>query len=214
MVIFIDLDDTLYPPNSGMWQAIMNRIELFMVDKMKFPLEEVPKIRAHLFRQYGTTLRGLQTEYRVNTLDYLQFVHDVPLRRYIQPDPVLEKALKTIPHRKVIFTNADVHHARRVLDVLGLTGCFEEIIDIVSIAPWCKPQREAFELAMDIAGAQDVSDCILVDDAESNIDAASALGFKTVKVGNGSGQSQADVVIPIASHLPEAILKILPREDG
>jgi len=204
MVLFIDLDDTLYPSNSGMWQAIMERIDRYMIEIMQFPVCDVQRIRGHLFHKYGTTLRGLQMEYKVDTLDYLKYVHDVPLHRYIQPDPKIKKALSLINERKIIFTNADVRHARRVLDVLELAGHFDDIIDIVAITPYCKPQREAFEMAMSIAGINDVSECILVDDAVNNINTASGLGFKTIKVGKNGDGCLSDFTISSAEFLPEA----------
>ena len=33
-VAFLDLDDTLYPPSSGVWDAIGERIQIFMMDRL------------------------------------------------------------------------------------------------------------------------------------------------------------------------------------
>ena len=84
----------------------------------------------------------------VHREDYLAFVHDLPLKDYIQPDPDLNAALERLPSRKLIFTNADSAHARRVMDVLGVTGFFDGIVDINDMDPYCKPMPESFQRAM------------------------------------------------------------------
>ena len=77
--IFFDLDDTLYPSNSGLWQQIKDRIGLYMLEKLHIPAGQVQTLRRQYFEQYGTTLRGLQANYPFEMLDYLAYVHDVPL---------------------------------------------------------------------------------------------------------------------------------------
>jgi hypothetical protein len=78
--IFFDLDDTLYPKTSGLWGAIRERMGVFMVERLGLPAEEVPIIRKTYFETYGTTLRGLQIHYHVNSDEYLSYVHDLHLR--------------------------------------------------------------------------------------------------------------------------------------
>jgi len=38
--LFFDLDDTLYPPATGLWEAIGSRINLYMTERMGFPPEQ------------------------------------------------------------------------------------------------------------------------------------------------------------------------------
>ena len=80
--LFIDLDDTLYPADSGVWKAIRERIDLYVMEKFHLPLEDARVRRQELFLRYGTTMRGLQAEYQVNEDEYLAFVHDVPLIKF------------------------------------------------------------------------------------------------------------------------------------
>lgn len=87
--LFFDLDDTLYPPSTGLWKAIRERIELFMLQEMSLPDYEIPRLRQFFLETYGTTLRGLQATYSVNADDFLTFVHDLPLEQYLKPDPDL-----------------------------------------------------------------------------------------------------------------------------
>ena len=61
---FFDLDGTLYPESSGLWLAIKQRIDDYLLEKMGFESQEAQQIRQKFLMKYGTTLRGLQLEYR------------------------------------------------------------------------------------------------------------------------------------------------------
>jgi putative hydrolase of the HAD superfamily len=199
---FFDLDDTLYPPSTGLWGRIGGRINLYLHERMGFPAGEVQAIREKYFREYGTTLRGLQADYQVDMDDYLAFVHDIPLRQYIQPNPALRTAIEKIPARKYIFTNADTNHARRVTDVVGLQGIFDGIIDVHSISPYCKPMPEAFELALKKAGNPDPNKCVLLDDQTRITRAARLMGMFTILVGKELPGEDADTALLQLTDLP------------
>ncbi len=199
--LLIDLDDTLYPADCGLWEAIRRRIDLYVSNKFNLSPAEANDLRRNLFLKYGTTLRGLQTVYKVDAEEYLAFVHDVPLNQYIQPDPALRQALLACPQRKAIFTNADVPHARRVINVLGLDGLFEQIIDIHAFDPYCKPMPEAYTIALNLLG-ETPQRCMVVDDSLPNLATAHSLGMRTVWVSNKPPLPQIDAAIPAVSHLP------------
>ncbi len=182
--LFIDLDDTLYPADCGLWINIRNRIDLYMQSVLGIPQAEVAPLRHHLFKTYGTTLRGLEATLAVDAADYLRFVHDVPLERYLKPDAELRQVLGSLRAPKFIFTNGDRAHAGRVLKVLGLEDLFDDIIDIVALSPYCKPMPEAFSIALARAGNPPPANCILVDDFSENLAAAYRLGFQTVLIGS------------------------------
>ncbi len=192
---FFDLDETLYPPSSGLWGAIRERINAYMRDRLGIPQEQLEEQREKYFREYGTTLRGLQADYHVDMEDYLAFVHAIPLERYLHPDAGLHQVLAAIPARKFIFTNADSAHANRVLDVLGLQGLFDGILDVHVIAPYCKPMPESFQLALRAAGNPEPHDCILLDDQERITRVAHSLGLYSVLVGKDGSSTGADATL-------------------
>ncbi len=200
--LFIDLDDTVYPHDSGVWQAIRQRIDLYVEEKFHLGTEAARALRKDLFLRYGTTMRGLQAEYQIDEDEYLAYVHDVPLSRFLRPNPELAQMLAGYAQRKVILTNADIPHARRVLTTVGLSACFDQIIDIKAMSPYCKPMPEAFQLALAQAGEPDPARCVLVDDAISNVAGARAAGFYTIRV--------ADLPDP-AAHATIARLADLPQ---
>jgi len=207
-VLFFDLDDTLYPPNTGLWEAIRNRIEKYLIEVMKFPPEIAPVLQKELFIKHGTTLRGLEEEYQVDAQEYLDFVHDVPLTDYLKPDPVLKRILSHYPQRKVIFTNADSGHANRVINALGLTGCIDKIIDVRDIHPYCKPQVAAFQKALLLAGIEKPQKCVMIDDTWRNLLSAKKVGMSTIQIGTQERNDGVDAAILTLSELPE----ILPAE--
>jgi putative hydrolase of the HAD superfamily len=181
--IFFDLDDTLYPNSTGLWRAIRMRINLYMKERLNLPESEIPGLRRLYFEKYGTTLRGLQIHKHVDPMDYLAFVHDLPLQDYLSPSPQLRQLLMSLPQQRWIFTNADSAHAGRVLKALDLVDCFQGIIDIIATGFTCKPEPEAFQKALQIAGESDPASCMLVDDAPRNLLAAQMMGFATLLVG-------------------------------
>ena len=62
--------------------------------------------------------------------------------------------LERLELRKIIFTNADAKHARRVLSRLGIMRHFESIIDIHLLEFVNKPDRRAYLRALDFASAR------------------------------------------------------------
>ena len=203
--IFFDLDDTLYPADSGLWAQIRDRIGLYMSDRLGIPAGQVPELRRKLFEQYGTTLRGLQVNYQVDVADFLAYVHDVPLAQYLRPDPLQRQVLQSLPARKFIFTNADVPHAQRVLRALQLEDCFEAIIDVVALDPYCKPMPEAFAIALKSAGEPDPQRCALIDDIPRTTRAARQLGMYAILCGQSAPHSEADASFADWSRLAELL---------
>lgn len=194
-VVFLDLDDTLYPPSSGVWQAIGERIQAFMMDRLKLTYDEATQLRRRYFEQYGTTLNGLWHHHAVDPEDYLAYVHAVPLEEMIHPDPDLSSMLRELPQKRVIFTNANRRHAERVLACLGVSAQIDVIIDLFALEMTNKPEMAAYGRALELAGETDPRACVLADDLPRNLVPARALGMTTVLVGPEQQDGAADVRI-------------------
>jgi pyrimidine 5'-nucleotidase len=191
--IFFDLDDTLYPSTTGLWEAIRGRMNQYMCERLGLPLEQALALRRTYFETYGTTLKGLQRHYGIDANDYLAYVHDLPLTSYLRPDPALQDILHSLNRRKWIFTNADKNHAQRVLEVLTLSNCFDGIIDVRAVQFTCKPEVDAYRRALSVAGESSPSTCVYLDDSPRNLKPAYDLGFYTILVGS-------DQSCPVAYH--------------
>ncbi len=203
--VFFDLDDTLYPASFGLWPLIAERIGLYMRERLGIPADKAQALRRQYFEQYGTTLRGLEIHHRVDVPDFLAFVHDVPVRDHLKPNPQLRSVLEALPARKFIFTNADVNHAKRVLAALELQDCFDGVVDIVAIAPHCKPMPAAFEIALRLAGESDPRCCAMIDDLPRTTRAARAQGLFSILYGATEPHPDADATLTDWSRLPELL---------
>ncbi|RDX99424.1 hypothetical protein CR513_17529 [Mucuna pruriens] len=147
--LLFDLDDTLYPFNSGVSAQIAKHIGEYMIQKLGIEAAKVAELNYPLYKIYGTTLAGLTAigyDFDYDDFHSLNnvkrafvlnsFVHGrLPYNVLLKPDPVLRSILQSLPVRKVIFTNADSNHALRALQTLGLEDCFERIISFDTLNP-------------------------------------------------------------------------------
>jgi putative hydrolase of the HAD superfamily len=206
--LFFDLDDTLYASSNGLWEAIRERMNLYMAERLSIPMDQVLVLRREYFETYGTTLRGLQHHYHVDAEDYLEYVHDLPLQQYLEPAPELRRLIQSLPQKCFIFTNADADHAQRVLTVLALTDCFEGIIDVRAIDYACKPEQVAYQRALTLAGGPCAQECVMLDDSAKNLSTAYDLGITTVQV-NSNGVAHPAVMHHLKSLIE--LPKVLPQ---
>lgn len=201
--IFFDLDETLYPIGNEVVDVLTNRMNLFIEDKLSVPKEEVKKLRETLFRKYGTTAKGLVSDYDTDLYEFLHYVHKIDLNSYLRPSPALKSMLDRIPLEKYILTNSERFHATRVLKTLGILNCFDGIIDVLDVFPDCKPSPIAFERALCMTGIHEASDCIFLDDNPYNIATAYELGFYSIHVGNRGNPAKLSASIDRVEALPE-----------
>ena len=203
--IFFDLDATLYPESNGLWPAIRSKIDQYMHERVKIPQSKILELREDYYIHYGTTLRGLQKHYGVQAEDYLNFVHDLPLRNYLQPNPALREILLSIPKKRWVFTNSDQPHVDRVLSILGISDCFNGFVDVYALVPHCKPKLEAYQIALKLAGNANPATCAMLDDSVNNLAPAKKMGFFTVWVGQNGTHPIADRTLSDIIDLPRAV---------
>ena len=190
------------PAHAHHWGAARKSINLFMRERMGFPPDQIDSLRDGFFRQYGTTLRGLQANHQIDVQDYLAYVHDVRLADYIHPDPVQQEVLGALQTRNVVFTNADRNHAQRVLQALQIEPYFAAVVDVNAMEPYCKPSPEAFALAMKAAGETEPSRCVMIDDLPHTTRAAKSLGMYALLYGSGFSDGAADAALSDWRMLP------------
>lgn len=185
-----DLDNTIYPESCGLMQEIGNRINRYMAERLGISEDEVGRTRVAFLKKWGTTLNALRRHYNVDPDEFLDFVHDIRLDGYLQKDPELDRMLGRLKLRKIVFTNADARHARRVLSHTGILRHFEMILDIHLLDFINKPDRRAYFRILDFIGARP-DECILIEDSPTNIHTAKELGMVTVMVGSEEGADGA-----------------------
>ncbi len=210
--LFFDLDATLYPASNGLWEQIRLRIYKFMLEEIGILEAEIPATRDKYWTTYGTTLEGLRIHHQVEPDDYLKFVHDLPLKDFLEPDPVLRGLLETLPQDLWVFTNADHRHASRVLNELGISDLFSGIVDLLALDFIVKPNRKAYKIALKLAGVTDPKKCVLFDDLIQNLIPAKELGFYTSLVGENGSSNQVDIQLKSIHDMKEKMPQLWFRE--
>ena len=210
--LFFDLDATLYPASNGLWEQIRLRIYKFMLEEIGIPETEIPATRDKYWTTYGTTLEGLRIHHQVEPDDYLKYVHDLPLKDFLEPDPILRDLLKTLPQDLWVFTNADRRHADRVLNELGISDLFSGIVDLLALDFIVKPNRKAYQTALKLAGVTDPERCVMFDDLVQNLIPAKELGFFTSLVGENGSSNQVDIQLQSIHEMKEKMPQLWSRE--
>jgi putative hydrolase of the HAD superfamily len=200
-----DLDNTLYPLETGLAARMSPRITDFVERLTGLPRPEALALQKRYLAEHGLTLRGLMDNHGVDPDVYHATFHDVPLDCLV-PDPALEAALRRLPGRRLIFTNSDDVHTQRVVEALGLAGLFEDIFHIGSAAFAPKPSAAAFD-AIVRAHAIEPPTTAFFEDSERNLEPAAALGMTTVLVGAHAQASTA----PFVHHRTPTLALFLER---
>jgi putative hydrolase of the HAD superfamily len=184
-----DLDNSLYPASSNLFELIDIRMGDYIQRLLKVDAVEARAVQKGYFHAHGTTLAGLMASHGVEPGEFLDFVHDIDLAR-LSADPALVAALDRLPGRKFVFTNASEDYARRVLDRLGLANAFDGMHDIHAMAYVPKPDPSAYAAICDRHGI-DPARALFADDMARNLTPAKAIGMTTLWVDNGSEQANA-----------------------
>jgi putative hydrolase of the HAD superfamily len=182
-----DLDNTLYPSGTDLFALVDVRMRDYIMQLLGCDAEEARRVQKDYFYGHGTTLAGLMAEHGVDPHQYLDFVHDIDMSM-LAPDESLIAALALLPGRKLVFTNADMLYAERVLGLIGLSDMFEAIHDIHATGYRPKPDPLAYRGLCDAYGL-DPMESLFVEDLARNLAPAKAIGMTTVWVDNGSEQA-------------------------
>lgn len=187
-----DLDNTLYPAESGFMSQVEGRMTDFVARVTDLPRDEAYALQKRYLAEHGLTLRGLMLHHGVDPAEFHALFHDLSLEA-LAHDPDLLAALARLPGRRLIFTNADAVHAERVLNHLGLGDLFEEVFHIESFGFAPKPDRHGFERIAADHGV-DPAAAAFFEDSERNLAPAAEVGMTTVLVGAHAPASTAPFV--------------------
>jgi len=204
-----DLDNTLYPVESGFMGLIEARMTDYVQKVTGLARDEAYKLQKQYLAAYGLTLGGLVEHHGVDPADFHATFHDLSLEALSQ-DPELIAAIARLPGRRLIFTNADDVHAERVLERLGLGSLFHDVFHIGSADYIPKPDPRTFA-RMNEAHAIEPTTAAFFEDRAVNLAPAFDLGMTTVLVGPHAEASTAPYVrykaAKLAPFLAGALLK-------
>ncbi|WBQ05841.1 pyrimidine 5'-nucleotidase [Kribbella sp. CA-293567] len=192
----LDLDDTLYPPSTGLSAQIGDGIRDYLIAFFGVDEAGARRKQAELIAAHGTTLRGLMNLHGVDPADYLSFEHRLDFS-VLRTDPVLVDAIAALPGRKFVYTNASGYHAEQALDRLGLTAEFDGVFDILAAGLVPKPHPGSYERFLERFSI-DPTRAVMFEDLERNLTVPEQLGMATILVGGepAPGTAQYEVVAP------------------
>ena len=173
-----DLDNTLYPPSTRLFDQIDVRMGEFIQNLLGCDAVEARRVQKLYFHDHGTTLSGLMHYHAIDPNEFLDFVHDIDMTPLAAAPPLADR-LAALPGRKVVFTNGDDAYAARVLAGLGLSESFDGIWDIHAMNYRPKPEASAYTGLIE-AFAIRPETAVFVEDMARNLAPAKALGMQTV----------------------------------
>lgn len=207
LTLVFDLDDCIYPVDNGF--TVHRHQEVtgqFLVDILKFPTAaEGMAVRQQYFERYHSTHKALRMAEQEGALPRGSHFDPASLGeywsehcdfdKYLEPDLDFIDALKTLPQKKIIFSNGPRKFAVKAMKKLAIKEFFpDENIFCVDDMPAgvCKPEPEAFQHVLSTVGAT-AATSVMFEDSMKNIRAARACGLGTILItGTGDGEDGVD----------------------
>jgi putative hydrolase of the HAD superfamily len=207
-----DLDNTLYPVTERLLQQIDRHMGEFVASFLNVDTAKARRIQKMYFRKYGLTLRGLMIHHGLDPVRYYDEMTPMDLNE-VEPNPVLAEAVRTLPGRKIVYTNASARHAQLVLDRLGMSDAFEAVFDIGAAEYIPKPAIESYR-ALCEQHAVDPARAAMIDDIARNLEPAFTLGMTTVWMKTDAEWARGDAPAEHIHHVTDDLLtwlRSLPR---
>ncbi|MGN6580080.1 MAG: pyrimidine 5'-nucleotidase [Bordetella sp.] len=184
-VWLFDLDNTLHDAS----HAIFAHIDLAMTQAVRQTLgvdaDEANALRQKYWKRYGATAIGLARHHGVNLSHFLRCSHDFDVTALVRAERGLAKALRALPGRKVLITNAPLRYAKTVLRHLNLLRHFDSLwgIEEMRMHGEFRPKPSAALLRYVLAReGVPAARAVLVEDTLDNLRSARAVGLRTVHV--------------------------------
>jgi putative hydrolase of the HAD superfamily len=183
-VWLFDLDNTLHDASHAAFGWTNRAMTEYIARHLGTTHDEASALRQHYWDRYGATLLGLVRHHGVRASHFLEETHRHPgLEARLRTSVHDRAALRRLPGRRYVLTNAPRGYALRVLNTLRLAECFDGVISIEDMTMFgqLRPKPDARMLRRVAArlGAPP-SRCVLVEDTLAHQKAARGLGMRTV----------------------------------
>jgi putative hydrolase of the HAD superfamily len=176
-----DLDNTLYPRHCDLFSQIDVLMTGYVADLTGLDRVEARKLQKDMYREYGTTLRGLMETRNIDPQAFLDIVHNIDYSE-LPKNPGLGDMLAKLPGRRLIYTNGSVKHATDTLTAMDVDpGLFEGMFDIVASDYEPKPKAGPFNKFLkdhNVSGKTSA----MFEDLPRNLEPAKANGMVTVLI--------------------------------
>jgi putative hydrolase of the HAD superfamily len=208
-VWIFDLDNTLHNASPHIFPHINRSMTAYLQQHLKLAEQDANDLRVHYWQRYGATLSGMMKHHGTDPGHFLWHTHQFPaLSKMVLHEPQLRQTLLRLPGKKLVFSNAPQHYAQDVLKLLGVEDLFEDLFAIEHTRFQPKPSIAGFTRLLRKHHLNPAR-CVMVEDAEENLQAAKRLGMKTVWV-NCTRRLPAyvDVKICTVLALPRAMARL------
>ncbi|SHN67767.1 pyrimidine 5'-nucleotidase [Bradyrhizobium erythrophlei] len=175
-----DLDDTLYPRSVDLHGQMRDRVVTFIANHMKIDRTAAEAVHRDYYERFGSTLQAMVQLHGVSPNAFLDFVHQIDLSVLVHNEDLIG-ALRALPGRRIIFTNAPRGHATSALKAMGMADLFEAIASIEDSAFIGKPNLSAFSGFFEAHGV-DPKTAAMFEDRPGNLLVPHELSMKTVLV--------------------------------
>jgi putative hydrolase of the HAD superfamily len=183
-VWLFDLDNTLHDASHAAFGELHVAMGDYIGTHLGLAADAAAILRRRYWLRYGATLLGLVRHNDVSAAHFLEETHRLPgLEARLRSSAHDRAALKRLPGRKLILTNAPRAYALRVMDALGLTKLFDGVISIDEMMMFgdLRPKPDARMLRRVAALLRvPTHHCVLVEDTLVHQKAARRVGMRAV----------------------------------
>ncbi|MBU64442.1 MAG: pyrimidine 5'-nucleotidase [Cupriavidus sp.] len=183
IVWLFDLDNTLHDASHAIFPAINRLMTAYVARVLGSDEATASRVRVQYWQRYGATLLGMIRHHQVDPADFLRAAHDFPeLADMVRVRRGLVAALRQLPGRKILVTNAPRDYALAVMRVAGIERCFERVVAIEDM--WVhghlRPKPDRRMLRRLLAQTRVAPHrAVLVEDTVSHLKHYAGLGIRT-----------------------------------
>lgn len=183
-VWLFDLDNTLHDATRAVFHRLDHSMTGYIASELGLDAAAADFMRRDYWRRYGATLLGLERHHGIRAAHFLHLTHELPgLERDLRCIHQDRQALRRLPGRKIVLTNAPAEYAKRVLTALDLASHFEAVVSIerMRVFGHLRPKPDARMLRVVLARLRLApSRAVLVEDTLGHLKSARRLGLRTV----------------------------------
>jgi putative hydrolase of the HAD superfamily len=208
-VWIFDLDNTLHNASAHIFPHINRSMTAYLQQHLQLDEAAANTLRIDYWQRYGATLTGMMRHHGTDPDHFLYHTHQFPeLEKMVLREPRLSHVLKSLPGKKVVFSNAPKHYAHAVLKLLRIDNLFDDVMAVEHTRFRPKPDSYGF-LKLLKTHCVKAPQCVMVEDSLDNLRTAKRLGMRTVWV-NAGQQNEAcvDVKIRDVMQLPKILSRI------
>ena len=177
-----DLDNTLHDAQKKIFPVVNKKINSFISRELNISVQKADKLRQNYWDKYGATLEGLIKHHKINPNKFLEETHKIiNIHELVIPMTDVKKVLSSISEKKILYTNAPINYANKILKICQIEKFFDGIFSIEDSKFIAKPSIFSMELFLK---KYKIKEGYFVDDVKENLKTAHEFGLSTIWLTN------------------------------